>query len=195
MNTHRFILPVSFLDRIPRLGLLAVLTMLALGLVVGPTAYAQQSPTSAQETEQQMAATLMPDGWRTNFGEQATDLLRSRVEATRSMMLQNLVHFAASETHDLDLSGAAPALLDIYAQSPSEAHRIMAATALAGIARHDDTVAPMMKTLSELLEDERSPRVREHTLNVLLDYASHRGERLVLSHELYAEFKRLKRSG
>jgi hypothetical protein len=195
MNTYRFILSSSSFNRIAGVSLFAMLAVLMLGLVGGPTVRAQQSPTPAQETEQQMVKTSMPDAWRTNFGEQAAHLLRSGSEATRSMMLQNVVHLAASDPSEIDLSAAAPALLDIYARSPNEGHRFMAATALHGIAKQNNMVVPMMETLGELLTDERSPRVREHTLNVLVDYASHLGEPLPVSHEVYLELKRHKRAG
>lgn len=125
--------------------------------------------------------------WIENFGVQCANLLESGSKQVRSATLQNIVFFATHNSNVIDFSKTWPKLFEVYERDPVEEHRIMAATALHAMAL--SRPAPgndlMMERLYKLVHEERSKRVRRHTLHVLADYHRRQGRKLYIDSWLY----------
>lgn len=103
--------------------------------------------------------------WKLNFQKQLYSSLNAPEAGIRSQTLENFIVLVHQHADAVDLSDAAPRLLNIVRHDENEAHRIMAVVALHGIGD-----ARSMKGLKELVRSEPSQRVRHHMLSALVDY-------------------------
>lgn len=178
---------------------------LAVLLLMGnvPTAQAQSADLLAQGLAEEIANTEIASTssdelariplkvasatWLKNFGAQCAEQLASDNDHIRSSTLQNVVYFATNNSDVIDFSKTQPELFTVYAHDPVEAHRIMAATALHAIALSQPAPGNdyIMENLNTLMYEERSKRVRRHTLNVLADYYKRQGKKLYVDSWLY----------
>lgn len=120
-------------------------------------------PAFAQDTD---LATTDADRWE-QLSRQLVASLDSPVDQIKQGTLQHINFFATYHKDDVDLSRAVPKLIDIYETDDNEGVRILALTSLNAIGHRS-----IMVYLSDTVQRESSPRVRELTLAVLADYVA-----------------------
>ena len=103
--------------------------------------------------------------WLKVLNKQMLLSLDSPVASVREQTMQNIITFAAAHGDQVDLSGMADKLYEIYRWDESEAHRIMALAALYAV---NDLNS--MERLAQDVEGERSERVRRHAERILAAY-------------------------
>ena len=111
-------------------------------------------------------ATPDADSWE-QLSRQLVASLDSPIDQVKQGTLQHINFFATYHKDDVDLTQAVPKLIDIYETDDNEGLRILALTSLNAIGHRS-----IMVYLSDTVQRESSPRVRELTLAVLADYVA-----------------------
>lgn len=136
---------------------LLVATMTALFIAAGSA-----SPTLAQP-EDSPALSTEKVSWTEHFGKQIRALLETEDPERQQNAIQHVLLYANRSDVDIDFEAAVPALFEIYENAEDDGLRLMALTALNAIGGE-----PVMARLAERVSYEKSNRVREHTLRILM---------------------------
>ena len=136
---------------------------LAAYLFVFAVALTGTAPALAQDADAPYA-TMNATQWE-QLGHQLTQSLDSPVAQIKLETLQHINFFATHYSDKVDLTEAVTKLIEIYEDDSEEGFRILALTALNAF---DDR--SVMLYLSEAVQVEQSPRVRQLTLAALADY-------------------------
>ncbi|HMB92354.1 MAG TPA: hypothetical protein VKP65_15990 [Rhodothermales bacterium] len=112
-----------------------------------------------------MDLSKMPPSWWKKQRKEHTRLLKSSNEAYKGRALQNIVFFALYYPEQVDFTRAIPRLLEIYRSDENEGYRIIALVAVHAIGNRK-----AMDQIRRHVSQERSERVRRHTLLALADF-------------------------
>ncbi len=136
---------------------------LAAYLFVFAVALAGTAPAFAQNADSQYA-TMDGLQWK-QLSQQLTLSLDSPIAQIKLETLQHVNFFATYYSDKIDLTEAVTTLIDIYENDMEEGFRILALTSLHALGDRS-----VMLYLSDVVQTEQSPRVRQLTLAALADY-------------------------
>ena len=125
----------------------------ALTLVFAPAAQAQQQFDDK------------PQVWWDKLEAQLTHSLDSDLAVVREQTLQHIIFFGTHYPEHFDFTNAAVKVLALYERPDDDTHRILALMAMHAIANEHT-----MDRLREVVDWERSERVRQLARAVLADY-------------------------
>ena len=136
---------------------------LAAYLFVFAVALAGTAPAFAQDADTPYA-TMDAAQWE-QLSQQLTQSLDSPIAQIKLETLQHINFFATHYSDEVDLTGAVTKLIEIYEDDTEEGFRILALTSLHALGDRS-----VMLYLSDVVQTEQSPRVRQLTLAALADY-------------------------
>ena len=136
---------------------------LAAFFFVFAVALSATAPAFAQDADTPYA-TMDAQQWK-QLSQQLTQSLDSPVAQIKLETLQHINFFASHYSEKIDLTGAVTKLIEIYEDDTEEGFRILALTSLHALGDRS-----VMLYLSEAVQVEQSPRVRQLTLAALADY-------------------------
>ncbi len=136
---------------------------LAAYLFVFAVALAGTAPTFAQDADTPYA-TMDALQWK-QLSQQLTLSLDSPIAQIKLETLQHVNFFATYYSDKIDLTEAVTTLIEIYEDDMEEGFRILALTSL-----HALSDRSVMMYLSDVVQTEQSPRVRQLTLAALAEY-------------------------
>ena len=132
-------------------------------LFVFAVALAGTAPAFAQDADNQYA-TMDGLQWK-QLSQQLTLSLDSPIAQIKLETLQHVNFFATYYSDKIDLNEAVTTLIEIYEDDTEEGFRILALTSLHALGDRS-----VMMYLSDVVQTEQSPRVRQLTLAALADY-------------------------
>ena len=136
---------------------------LAAYLFIVAVALAGTAPAFAQDANTPYA-TMDAAQWK-QLSQQLTESLDSPIAQIKQETLQHINFFATYYSDQIDLTEAVAKLIEIYEDDTEEGFRILALTSLHALDNRS-----VMLYLSDAVQTEQSPRVRQLTLAALADY-------------------------
>ena len=136
---------------------------LAAYLFVFAVALAGTAPAFAQNADTRYA-TMDALQWK-QLSQQLTLSLDSPIAQIKLETLQHVNFFATYYSDKIDLTEAVTTLIEIYEDDMEEGFRILALTSLHALGDRS-----VMMYLSDVVQTEQSPRVRQLTLAALAEY-------------------------